>query len=95
MKNAPTPWQNAPAYVVDATGLPVAEVEFFGDYERDEQIRNRIVACVNACAGMDDPQKEIAALREALIICSKSLATYGSHPIIENQVRLALEGGRP
>ena len=28
-----------------------------------EQDASRIVACVNACAGMDDPAKEIATLR--------------------------------
>lgn len=27
---------------------------------------NRAVVCVNACAGMDDPAKEIAAMREAI-----------------------------
>ena len=29
-------------------------------------IRERIVTCVNACAGMADPEKEIAELRQAL-----------------------------
>ena len=33
---------------------------------------------------------ENARLREALDVCSKSLATYGSHPIIEMQVKQAL-----
>lgn len=32
-----------------------------------------------------------AELLEALIICSKSLATYGSHPIIERIVNNAIE----
>ena len=29
-------------------------------------VRDRIIACVNACAGMADPAKEIAAMREAI-----------------------------
>ena len=33
------------------------------DGEFTEANARRIVACVNACAGMDDPEKEIAALR--------------------------------
>ena len=31
-----------------------------------ENIRDRIIACVNACAGMADPAKEIQAMREKL-----------------------------
>lgn len=64
MKHPSEPWSAAPGYVVDANGFPVAEVDFLGDYERDEAIRNRIVASVNACAGMEDPATEIEALRE-------------------------------
>jgi hypothetical protein len=29
-------------------------------------IRDRILACINACAGIADPEKEIAAMREAI-----------------------------
>ena len=32
--------------------------------ERDKSNGERIVACVNACAGMDDPAAEIKRLRE-------------------------------
>ncbi len=63
---APTPWKNAPAYVVDAKGFPVAEVEFINDYERDEAIRNRIVACVNFCANIPNEQLEGTTLEEIL-----------------------------
>ena len=34
--------------------------------ETDEANAQRIVACVNACASMQDPAAEIAAMREAL-----------------------------
>ena len=36
--------------------------------------RDRIIACVNACAGMADPAKEIAALRESLLEQAKTNA---------------------
>lgn len=35
-------------------------------YAESSQTRDRIIACVNACAGMADPEKEIAELRQAL-----------------------------
>lgn len=38
----------------------------YGDDERREADLQRIVACVNACADMDDPAKEIDDLRSAL-----------------------------
>lgn len=34
--------------------------------DEDEDAFKRIVACVNACAGMADPAKEIEAMREAI-----------------------------
>jgi len=43
---------------------------------------NRAVACVNACAGMADPEKEIAAMREAIreaVTASSSLLEKGHH----------------
>ena len=39
--------------------------------------QSRAIACVNACAGMADPEKEIAAMREAIreaVICLKYIA---------------------
>lgn len=38
--------------------------------------RDRIIACVNACAGMADPAKEIAAMREALNLQGYKLAGF-------------------
>lgn len=36
------------------------------DYEMDDAKIQRAVSCVNTCAGMVDPVKEITAMREAL-----------------------------
>jgi len=32
-------------------------------YADSDRFRNRIIACVNACAGMEDPEKEINDLK--------------------------------
>jgi len=91
----------------------IAEVKHFNDgkdngfpndpmFEEGEANAARIVACVNACEGMEDPAKEIEDLKSAQIelvaalkTCIASLCTYGSHPIIEKQVRVALlKGGQ-
>lgn len=38
----------------------------FGSKEEEQKMAGRIVACVNACAGMTDPANEIQSLREKL-----------------------------
>lgn len=40
---------------------------------------------------METQQKCIEELQEALRVCSKSLATYGEHPIIEKHVKSVLK----
>lgn len=55
--------------------LCIARVE--GDnISRDEEKANarRIVACVNACAGMEDPAVEIAELRKAVKVLAEYVA---------------------
>jgi hypothetical protein len=51
-------------YVVDGSGKPIAST-YSTKLEKDEIEANahRIVQCVNACADMKDPEKEIAQLR--------------------------------
>lgn len=39
-------------------------------------LRDRAIACVNACAGMADPAKEIAAMREAIQEAGAALDDY-------------------
>lgn len=41
-----------------------------------EEDAARIVACVNACAGMDDPAAEIAKMRDALERIAKPTSFY-------------------
>lgn len=42
-----------------------------GGIEQSRCNGRRIVACVNACTGMSDPDKEIKALREVAEACEK------------------------
>jgi hypothetical protein len=42
--------------------LPFESYKEFNELKQRDELR-RIVACVNACAGMDDPVAEIAALK--------------------------------
>jgi hypothetical protein len=48
----------------------------------DEEEANaaRIVACVNACAGMEDPLVEITSLRKRLDRCERRLALHCGTP---------------
>ena len=50
------------------------------DCDHDKANANRIVACVNACAGMADPASEIAALKaqrdELLEACKSAIAGF-------------------
>lgn len=53
----------------DEVGAPIILAEV---YEKADQ--ERIVDCVNACAGMTDPAAEIAALREAVRVLGRELS---------------------
>ncbi len=63
-KNTPAPdygepWKNNTEFIRDRMDFKVAAF-------RDAESADRIVACVNACAGMADPAATIAAMREAI-----------------------------
>lgn len=72
------PWEQDERYIVAElpSGRPGGEVIIScqptttrrEDYPASERIANaaRVVACVNACAGMADPAAEISRLRAAL-----------------------------
>lgn len=73
--HTPEPWhhsadipQHGCRLIHAADGYLVADAGRITKRTGDEMDSNaaRIVACVNACAGMMDPAKEIAALRAAL-----------------------------
>ena len=73
--HTPEPWRvaiHAPAGLVkiEADKIVVA------DTIRNEANATRLVACVNACAGMTDPAAQIKAMRDALkgLLADKYLA---------------------
>jgi len=51
---------------------------------------SRIVACVNACAGMDDPAKEIASLRARIaeLEQAKPITNEGTKTVVEYLMEL-------
>lgn len=74
-KHRPEPWvldDDSPYFTVsDSNGKYIIAGEMDGwmiPFATDDGNVNaaRVVACVNACAGMADPAAEIAALRESL-----------------------------
>jgi tagatose-1,6-bisphosphate aldolase len=98
--HSPEPWDYSRKFIFDNEACIVADCA-------DRQDAARIVACVNACEGIEDPEDFIKTaekavheaakilsqrdeLLAALKVCAASLATYGSHPIIEKQVNNAI-----
>jgi hypothetical protein len=67
-KHTPEPWEinedqshDGIFNVCSANGEYICTV--WGIHDNGRSNADRIVACVNACAGMDDPQAEIARLK--------------------------------
>lgn len=52
-------WDDGSTGIYTNTDDRIAEIDYY-DNQHDAR---RIVACVNACAGMDDPDTELSALR--------------------------------
>ena len=87
--------------------IPLAEAKFWLSAKEPDAREtahanaHRIVACVNACAGMADPAAEIAALRVALEIAATTLETVWKERDPKNiaakcasqRARTALKGG--
>jgi hypothetical protein len=70
MNHTPEPWDLKQQYSADSNGSCMYKITKQGDYwpiipecSTGENFA-RIVACVNACAGMDDPAAEIERLRD-------------------------------
>lgn len=72
-KHTPEPWYVEANFIVGVLGDIDTRVNV---YDHDPGNRDRIVACVNACAGMADPASEIAALKaqrdELLAACKEA-----------------------
>lgn len=91
--NTPTPWvyKYGAVYQEDTDGtntekrllLADRSEEFTRPVERDANLR-RVVACVNACHGIGDPDRAHAvardAIREAHALLSQSVPVAGPEP---------------
>jgi hypothetical protein len=82
MKHTPEPWGQYLNHITDSDGWTMGDLHFGQRFEGisvkfdAEANAARIVACVNACAGMDDPAAEIERLRaerEEIMFCLKEL----------------------
>jgi hypothetical protein len=66
-KHTPEPWETDyeswPAYIQAATLSEEGDKEWVANCGDNKANASRIVACINACAGMGDPQAEIASLK--------------------------------
>lgn len=53
-------------------------------YAEGAKTRDRVIACVNACAGMSDPAAEIQALRDAVKEAHKAIrmGPYPEHSVL-------------
>jgi hypothetical protein len=82
-KHAPEPWRSGTTYgaygrlgtITDATGLTI-------DWCIDDDSRRRIVACVNACAGLPVEALEAGALADLIAdVVVMRLAVDLTHPV--------------
>ena len=51
----------------------------YGDDGKGKILAKRIVSCVNACAGMEDPAAEIAAKDERIRVLENALRPFAEH----------------
>ena len=66
MKHTKEPWVTENELIDSAEGYAVARCHW-GNGDQGEEDAKRIVACVNACVGMENPVEEIAELRKQLV----------------------------
>ncbi len=77
----PTPWTTAHGGdILDATGAQV-----LNDGEMRDEAADHIVACVNACAGIEDPETFIPRLRALLDRAEESLADLCARLVPEDE----------
>lgn len=91
-EHTPEPWIAGDNAIAGADGATVAYIGSVADGDR-------IVACVNALAGVDDPAVALAEIRAALVDARDRLAgmTGVADPLPRVRAALALlgEGGSP
>lgn len=85
-QHTPEPWKvyNGEEIhgVLDSAGKHLAEMWQRKDYDSSANAR-RIVACVNACAGMDDPKAEIEQLKKDIFHLKVKCNTYAQRLVLE------------
>jgi hypothetical protein len=81
-KHTPEPWKHNEEQIIGDT-LLIALCHH--GYKANAA---RIVACVNACAGMDDPAKEIATLRDRIAELEQPTANGGKKTVVEYLMEL-------
>ena len=68
-------------------------------YAESARIRDRIIKCINACVGMQDPAAEIeamrAAIREAHSVLRDILHNYECGEVIDNNCEAAITKLKP
>lgn len=92
-KHTPEPWMAGSHGSVISTPIPgitiKSDVEYYGGHMICESITKsnarRIVTCVNACAGMEDPAAEISELKRQR---DELLASLGAAIQLIKQARL-------
>jgi hypothetical protein len=72
-KHSKTPWHYGGREVLADDDTLVCSLSGWKNYAAIKSDGERIVACVNACAGLDDPAAEIAALRTQLADATRKL----------------------
>lgn len=73
MKHSPEPWILLPnGEIVDGKFSKLRETEDYSPDSFSNEMNDfeRIITCVNACAGIENPQEAIGAAREMLERCS-------------------------
>jgi hypothetical protein len=69
MQHTPTPWIKQETIIEGIHGNIVANFQHGEwEYTNSQENMNRIVACVNACEGMEDPWADILAMSTDLSV---------------------------
>jgi hypothetical protein len=91
-KHTPEPWMKGFFHVYDADGCEIADCmsDVYLTYH-DQANAARIVECVNACAGIENPSYAIAFAIDALKMADHVRGTRDDIVEVGNALRKALE----
>lgn len=69
-KHSPEPWLRTNAGAVDKNNVPVSII--------NDANAERIIACVNACTGIEEPEKSVPSIAKKLVdIADAVLKSFG------------------